>query len=125
MSDEVKKYVRGTEFTPMATAGDDGVHLVCTWGGEDKDGYVMIVDDETLALPAGGYRKTEENLKQSGGKIQILAVLRSDRNGYRIEGKAHLESEGPVFERVKERFKWARAALVLKVDGYESLLKKK
>ncbi len=121
LSDEVKRYIRETEFTPIATAGEDGVHLVSTWGGDGKDGYLFIVDDEHLAWPAHEYLKTERNI-QAGSKVQVLVSLRKEHNGYRIEGRASFLSQGEVFYRIKSRFPWARAAVLLEVQKYEKLL---
>lgn len=124
LSEEVKRFIQGTEFTPIATAGKDGVHLVSTWGGEGKDGYLFIVDDEHLAWPAHEYFETERNIR-AGSKVQILVALREEHNGYRIEGSASFVSEGEVFHRIKRRFPWARAAMVLHVQRFEKLLSEK
>lgn len=124
LNDEVKRYVRDTEFTAIATAGQEGVHLVATWGGEGKDGYLFIVDDEHLAWPAHEYLKTESNVR-AGSKVQLLVALREEHNGHRIEGSASFISEGEVFRRIKKRFPWARAAVLLKVEKYEKLLSEK
>jgi hypothetical protein len=121
LSEEVKRYIRDTEFTPIATAGKEGVHLVSTWGGYGRDGYLFIVDDEHVAWPASEYFKTEENIK-AGSQVQLLVALREEHNGYRIEGRATFLSQGEVFQRIKRRFAWARAAVLLEVQKYEKLL---
>ena len=121
LSEEVKQFIKGTEFMPIATSGDAGAHLVSTWGGENKDGYVFIIDDETIAWPAGTYRKTEENVRKTE-KVQTLVALREKHNGYRLEGTAKFIVNGPIHRMIKERFPWARAAVVMKIERYEKLL---
>jgi hypothetical protein len=44
--------------------------------------------------------------------------------GFRLTGRAELEAGTPNHERVKRRFPWARAAVVLRVDSVEQVLGK-
>ena len=49
----------------LATCGPDGVHLVATWN------RFLMVQDEMLLIPAGGYRKTQSNAEK-GSLVQLL-----------------------------------------------------
>ena len=42
--------------------------------------------------------------------------------GYRLNGIGHVVYEGALFEQVKSKFVWARAALVIEVQEAEQLL---
>ena len=58
--DKVKEVFEKTEVVCIATCGNDGPHLVATWG--DYIRKIGIKDEGVIVIPAGGYRKTEENL---------------------------------------------------------------
>ncbi len=74
--------------------------------------------------PAGGYRKTEENLAR-GSPVQMIVGGHLPRAiGFRLTGRAALETGTPNHERVRRRFPWARAAVVLRVDSVEQVLGK-
>lgn len=42
--------------------------------------------------------------------------------GFRVTGRAELEVGTPNHERIKQRFPWCRAAMVLRVDSVEQVL---
>ncbi len=104
------------------TEGEEGPHLVSTWNS-----YLFVVDGHTLAFPAGTYRKTESNLR-ANGRMQMLIGSRkvmgrkSPGTGFRLTGRGHLEAEGPVYDKIKARFPWARAAVIFEVAKAEQLL---
>ncbi|MGE5653856.1 MAG: pyridoxamine 5'-phosphate oxidase family protein [Bacillota bacterium] len=99
----------------IATQGQDGPHLVNSWNS-----YIQVTDDERLLIPAGGMKTTEANLNLNPhvlvtvGSRQVQG-FHSMGTGFLIEGTATLPKDGPEFDRVKARFPWARAALVVKV----------
>lgn len=106
----------------IATASTDGPHLVATWLS-----YLERVGESSLAIPAGGYDKTEENVN-AGSPIQLLLASRTVEGrdgpgtGFRLTGRARYVSEGEIYQRIKTRFNWARAALVVDIDEVEQLL---
>ena len=108
-----------TEFVAIVTNGDDGPHLVGTWGE-----YVRKLSPttETVVVPAGGYRVTEANLAKDD-RIKLLIasphVQGSTGEGQACEvaGTAQLVTEGPIAEEVRSHFPWARGALVVSVTG--------
>lgn len=107
-----------TEFIAIVTQGDDGPHVVGTWGE-----YVRKLNPtaETLAVPAGGYRELEKNLA-SDDRVTLLIASRAvagsngPGQGCAIQGRAELVTEGSVAENVKSHFPWARGALVISVQ---------
>lgn len=107
-----------TEFVAIVTNGNDGPHVTGTWGE-----YVRALEPntETVVIPAGGYRQTEQNLS-SDTRITLLIASRQVEGsdgpgqGCRIAGTAELVTEGPTAEDVKKLFPWARAALVISVE---------
>ncbi len=106
----------------IATLGPDGPHLVNTWNG-----YVRITDDGRLLIPAGYYHRTEANVSHDDGVLLTMGSSKvPGRNGpgtgFLVRGKAAFTTSGPEFERVKERFSWARAALVVTVLSAEQTL---
>jgi hypothetical protein len=99
----------------IGTVGADGQHMVNTWNS-----YIRITDDERLLIPAGYMQKTEVNIAQNNN---VLLTLGSSKvagkmgpgTGFLIKGTAAFLTSGPEFDRVRERFSWARAALVVTI----------
>ncbi len=114
----IREVIEKAEWVSIATAGPDGPHLAATWGDYVR---ALGVDNDTILIPAGGLRKTEENLK-TDPRIQLLFASRQVQGsqgagqGCRISGKGELLATGPAADRVKARFPWARAALVVTVE---------
>jgi predicted pyridoxine 5'-phosphate oxidase superfamily flavin-nucleotide-binding protein len=106
----------------IATMGADGPHLVNTWNS-----YIRITDDERLLIPAGYMNKTEANLSANDNVLVTMGSSKvAGRNGpgtgFLIRGKAAFATSGAEFERVKARFSWARAALVITILSAEQTL---
>ncbi len=100
----------------LVTEGTDGAHLVNTWNS-----YVEA-DGDRLLIPAGGMRTTERNL--AGNPKVMLSIANREvqgltyrGTGFLVTGTAKMETEGPDFDRIRARFPWARAALVVTVTG--------
>lgn len=106
-----------TEFVVIATSGDDGPHLVGTWGD-----YVRKLgpSTDTIIVPAGGYRQTEQNLGKDN-RIKLLIASRQVQGASgpgqacEISGTAELVTQGPTADLVRRSFPWARGALVITI----------
>ncbi|GEJ57535.1 pyridoxamine 5'-phosphate oxidase family protein [Anaeromyxobacter diazotrophicus] len=118
MIDEAVRAVLAQEGSAaFVTQGPGGPHLVATW-----QSYLRVLDDATLAFPAGGYRKTEENLR-AGSPVQMILGAKEPRaSGYRLSGRAELQADTPIHAELKQRFPWCRAAVVLHVTQVEKVL---
>ena len=120
--DKLREVLKKDGVVAIATLGPDGPHLVNTWNS-----YVRITDDGRLLIPAGYYHKTEANISTND---HVLLTMGSSKvagkngpgTGFLIKGKAAFAAAGPEFERVKERFSWARAALIITVLSAEQTL---
>ncbi len=98
-------------------------HLVATWNS-----YIELIDDRTLAFPAGGMRITESNV-EGGSRIQMLIGARAVPGksgkpgaGFCLSGTASFQSTGEIFNRVRERFSWCRAAVAVTIDDVQQQL---
>ncbi|MCL5072559.1 MAG: pyridoxamine 5'-phosphate oxidase family protein [Actinobacteria bacterium] len=113
-----------TEWVAIVTQGEDGPHLVATWG--DYVRQIGAVDDKII-IPVGTYSKTEENLKKNKN-IQLLIVSKQVNGthgpgqGCRLLGEGEIQKEGKILEKVKEKFSWARGALIVKINEINTLL---
>ena len=107
-----------TEFVTIVTTGDDGPHVVGNWGDYMR---ALGIGADRIVLPAGRYRKTEQNIKKNS-RVQLLVAsrkvqgTRSPGQGYLIIGTAEIVGSGEVAEAVKSKFPWARRALVIHVE---------
>ncbi len=113
-----RELCEAAEFMAIITSGDDGPHVVGNWGSYMR---ALGIGDDRIVLPAGRYRKTEENLRRSN-RVQVLLAskavqgTRSPGQGCLLSGSAEIVSSGATFEAVKAKFPWARGALVIKVE---------
>jgi hypothetical protein len=106
----------------IGTVGPEGQHMVNTWNS-----YVQVTGDGRLLVPAGFMHRTEANLATDG---RVLVTLGSSKvrgkmgagTGFLVKGRGAFVAEGAEFEKVKARFSWARAALVITPESVEQTL---
>jgi len=101
----------------IATQGEEGPHLVNTWNS-----YVQVTGDRGLVIPAGYMKTTEANIAKDNKVLITLASREVEGNhgpgiGFLIKGTAAFQTSGSNFEDVKQRFPWARAALVVTITS--------
>jgi hypothetical protein len=99
----------------IVTQGIDGPHVVNTWNS-----YVRIIPGRRLLIPAGRMNETEKNIARNNMvKLTIgsreVQGLSYKGTGFLITGTAKFVKEGPVFNMIKEKFSWARAALEITI----------
>ncbi|MCC6779290.1 MAG: pyridoxamine 5'-phosphate oxidase family protein [Hyphomicrobiales bacterium] len=120
----ISDLLQATEFVTIVTSGPQGPHLVGNWGD-----YLRAVGPEgdTIILPAGRYRETEENLRKDP-RVWLMAAsrrvqgARSPGQGCVLSGHGEIVASGPLFERIKAKFPWARGALLLHVEEAQTQL---
>jgi len=119
-----KEVIDKSEWVAIATAGKEGPHLVATWGD-----YVQTLDasGETFVIPAGRMQETERNIS-ADNRIELLFASRqvqgsrSPGQGCCVSGTAEFQYAGAAMEKLKSRFPWARAALVVTVTSAKTQL---
>lgn len=113
-----------TEFVTIVTTGDDGPHVVGNWGEYMR---TLGIKEDMIVLPAGRYRKTEQNLRKNN-RIQLMVAsrkvqgTRTPGQGCLIVGTAEILDSGAVVDAVKAKFPWARGALVIRVEDVQTQL---
>ena len=106
----------------IGTEGKQGTHLVATWNS-----FLQVIDQQTLAIPAGGYLLTQENV-EAGSRVQLIigskevAGKSGPGTGFRITAEASFRGEGAAYQVIKEKFPWARAAFLLEIKDVACLL---
>jgi predicted pyridoxine 5'-phosphate oxidase superfamily flavin-nucleotide-binding protein len=116
-SEKFLEVLKNPGVVAIATQGEDGPHLVNTWNS-----YLQIPDADRLLIPAGYMHQTEANLARdnrvllTAGSHQVAGKL-GPGTGYLIKGTAAFASSGPDFDRIKAKYAWARAALVVMVES--------
>ena len=115
--DELRAALAQEGSAAFVTHGADGPHLVATWNS-----YLHVLDGSTVAWPAGGYRKTEENVR-AGSPVQMILGAKSPKGiGFRMWGRAEFQVGTPVHDQLKASFPWCRAAVLLHVTQVEKVL---
>jgi len=113
-----------TEFLTIVTTGNDGPHVVGNWGEYMR---TLGIKEDMIVLPAGRYRKTEQNLRKNN-HIQLMVAskkvqgTRTPGQGCLIVGTAEILDSGDVVDAVKAKFPWARGALVIRVEDVQTQL---
>lgn len=120
-----KEVINKTEWVAIATCGENGPHVVATWGD-----YVRALDtkdNEVIVIPAGHYNITEENLKKNN-RVELLIASKQVEGTYGpgqgccISGIGEVQTSGKFAQMAKSKFSWARGALVIKVEGVQTQL---
>lgn len=120
-----KEVLDKTEWVAIATCGENGPHIVATWGG-----YVRALkteDSRIIVIPAGFYNITEANLKKNN-RVELLIASRQVQGtnglgqGCSISGKGEIQTSGEISDMVKSKFSWARGALVITVEKVSTQL---
>jgi hypothetical protein len=120
----VHDLLQATEFVAIVTSGEQGPHLVGNWGNYLR---TLGTDGDTIVLPAGRYSQTEENLRKNA-KITVMAASRQVQGtrgpgqGCVLSGRGEIVTSGPLVERVKAKFPWARGALLIQVENVQTQL---
>ncbi|VVB55838.1 Uncharacterised protein [uncultured archaeon] len=120
-----KEIMDKTEWVAIVTCGDNGPHVVGTWG--DYVRAIGIKEGEVIVIPAGYYNVTEKNLKKDN-RVQLLIASKQVQGNYGsgqgccISGNGELQMSGKFAEMAKEKFPWARGALVIKVKEVSTQL---
>ena len=121
LEDIHRAVINQSEWVAIATSGPDGPHLVATWGDYVRD---LGISDNRILIPAGRLQKTEENLRRDN-RIELLFASRQVQGtrgpgqGCCVSGTACFEFIGPTMDRVKARFPWARAVLVVDAQKFQ------
>ena len=119
----VKEVLNNTEWVAIVTSVEKA-HLVGTWGDYIRE---LGIREDRIVIPAGHYEKTEENLRINS-KIQLLVASKGVEGshgpgqGCIIEGEGKIETDGEIVEKVRERFEWARGALIIEVKAAKTQL---
>lgn len=112
-----------TEYVTIVTNGPDGPHLAGHWGN-----YMRVVDPgDVVIFPIGRFQRTEQNLR-ADSRIQLMVAshkiqgTRSPGQGCVIDGTGEIVTAGEYLDVVREKFPWARGALVVRVGATSTQL---
>jgi hypothetical protein len=115
--DKMLQVLKCEGVVAVVTMGDNSPHVVNTWNS-----YLSITQDDQLLIPVGGMIQTEANVEKNPD-IQITVGSREvdgfhgPGTGFLIKGSATFLRSGELFDLVKARFPWIRAALNIKVNS--------
>ncbi len=127
-----KLMILNEKFMEVLTIGPDSAFAIVTMGKTEPhvvnswNSYVTVEGD-TLLIPAGRMLETEHNIERDNN-IQLTICNREvtgksyTGTGFLVRGKASFEKEGERFERIRDKFFWARAVLVVNVESIEQTL---
>ncbi len=122
---QCKEVLDKTEWVAIVTWGEDGPHVVATWG--DYVRTLGIKDDE-IRIPAYSYYKTEGNLRRDN-RVELLIASKKVQGtsgkfgqGCRLSGRGEIQTSGDIAELAKAKFSGVRGVLVIKVEEVKPLL---
>jgi hypothetical protein len=107
--EKAKEILKHEGVVAIATQGKDGPHLVNTWHS-----YIQLTATGNLLVPAGGMKRTEENLLKDNRIVATIGSrevtgMRGPGAGFLIKGTAKLRSA-----RKESRGRSVRGAAVVK-----------
>ena len=116
ISETFKQVLADECIVAIVTRSESGPHVVNTWNS-----YVTITSDGSLLIPVSRMHKTEKNLDNDNRVLLTIGSrnvpgLRYVGTGFLVEGTAALETQDEHFERMKARFDWMRAVMVVKPE---------
>ncbi|MDR3631317.1 MAG: pyridoxamine 5'-phosphate oxidase family protein [Desulfocapsaceae bacterium] len=119
-----KNVIEATEWVVVASVGENGPHVVGTWGE-----YLVAlgIQDNEIRIPVGGYLETERNLEHNP-YLEILCASRKVQGehgpgkGCRIRGTGRIRTTGDQAAAVRGKFPWARGVLVITVEEVTEML---
>lgn len=118
-----REVCNATEYVTIVTSGPDGPHLAGHWGD-----YMRILDaGDVVVFPLGRFQRTEQNLR-ANDRIQLMLASRkvqgsrSPGQGCVIDGTGEIATTGEYVDLVREKFPWARGALVVRVQAVSTQL---
>lgn len=105
----------------VGTCADGNMHISNTWNS------YMQVSDGKLLYPAGGMQVTEANIAKSNKVLVTIGSREVEGShgpgtGFRVEGTAAFVKSGLAFEKVKQDYPWARAAVEITIDSITQTL---
>ena len=112
-----REVIEKSEWFAIATTGPDGPHLAASW---TRYAMALGIDSGEILVPAGYFKKTEENL-QRDPRVELLFAAGDvsrpggEGQGCSVIGTGELQATGPKAEATKAKFPWARGVLVVKV----------
>jgi predicted pyridoxine 5'-phosphate oxidase superfamily flavin-nucleotide-binding protein len=65
--------------------------------------FVIVKDSETILIGDNWFKKSAENLKKPNSSVAISAW--DKKGGYQIKGQATYLTQGPDYERMREKIK--------------------
>ena len=87
----------------------------------------LLDPGEVVVFPVGRFQRTEQNLR-ADSRIQLMVAshkiqgTRSPGQGCVIAGSGEIVTEGEYLDLVREKFPWARGALVMRVASMSTQL---
>lgn len=124
IDDTCLKTLEATEYVTIVTQGEASPHLSATWGDYIR---AMGFDNDTLTVPVGHMQETEANLARDS-RVQVMAASRQVEGSYGpgqgcvLAGTAEILVDGDLFAKVKEKFSWARGAMLIRVESAKTQL---
>lgn len=103
--------------------GIDEPHAVNTWNS-----YLVVTDDERILIPAYGMRKTQGNVnvnnrvKLTLGSREVKGYKDYQGTGFLINATARYIDSGAEFDRMKEKFAFARSVVEITVTSIKQML---
>lgn len=105
----------------IVTTGEQEAHVSNTWNS------YIVVDGQSLLIPAAGMRKTEANaalnpkVKLTLGAREVMGHM-SMGTGFLLTGTATFITEGPQYDLMKEKYSFLSRVLVFTVEEAKQTL---
>ncbi|MEW6455244.1 MAG: hypothetical protein AB1410_00835 [Acidobacteriota bacterium] len=110
INNELKEKLKKVSYFPVIVCSEELPLIIISW---DPD-FQLREEGEVAVFPVRNYIKLEENIVIYP-YVQFLALFDEEKLAYKFRGKARIEKEGELFERMKKKNPKAEAALVIRI----------
>lgn len=114
LNDVFFECIKHDGIVSVASVNAEGqAHIANTWNK-----YLVVTDNEEILMPCFGFTRTQKNVENVSPRVEVTIGSHEVQGkmgmgtGCLLFGKAQFVKEGPLFDTMKAKYKWASRVLV-------------
>ena len=115
MEEKIEEVLKYEGVFSIVANGEDFPHIANSWNS------FVSYENNKLFVPVGIMKKMEEILKKDNRVIVVLWTreiegLYGMGMGIKILGSAKIVDSGDEFKKIKDKFEWSRAVMIIDIN---------
>lgn len=121
LNEKLLQVLKHEGVVSIVTTGENEAHVSNTWNS------YIVVDGQSLLIPAAGMRKTQANaelnpqVKLTLGARDVMGHM-SMGTGFLLTGTAKFITEGPQYDLMKSKYSFLSRVLVFTIEETKQTL---